>query len=258
MFERADVGRPDDAGDGEDAQFGVDADFLRAVDHQIAVGQHLGDDGGDRQVDAFRTRRRAVPSVSVSDEMSPSTLAEEPSPSTSNEPPSPSVRLAVRLRCDSFLSLARSLIEISTVRMSPASQRARVGEQPALAVVPQRELLDRTGRLLRIAVDRVPIRREARADRRERRRHADLLEGGRTAAGEQGETDDGEEPADHDGSSLRVALAMTPVMVAAALLSISLRIVLAWRGSSFMRMPAASSILTSASRSAAASGFILA
>ena len=62
-----------------------------------------------------------LPWLSVFDEMSPSMLALEPVPSTSNEPPSPSVRLAVRLRSDSFLSLARSLIEISTVRRSPAS-----------------------------------------------------------------------------------------------------------------------------------------
>ena len=43
----ADVLGADDAGDDEVADFEVDAHLLPALDHQIAVGQDLGDDGGD-------------------------------------------------------------------------------------------------------------------------------------------------------------------------------------------------------------------
>ena len=42
-----DIFRPDDARDDQFADFEVDADFLLALDHEIAIGQHLRDDGGD-------------------------------------------------------------------------------------------------------------------------------------------------------------------------------------------------------------------
>src|SRR4051812_10542598 len=42
-----DVLRPHDAGDDQLAYFVVHPDFLPALDDEIAVGQHLGDDGGN-------------------------------------------------------------------------------------------------------------------------------------------------------------------------------------------------------------------
>src|SRR6185437_6091267 len=42
-----DIFRARDAGDEQFAHFGVEPYFLLTLDHQIAVGQDLGDDGGD-------------------------------------------------------------------------------------------------------------------------------------------------------------------------------------------------------------------
>src|SRR5581483_4385213 len=51
----ADVERPDDAGDVEHPHLVVDAHFLRTADHHIAVGQHLGDHGGDGEMQLLRS-----------------------------------------------------------------------------------------------------------------------------------------------------------------------------------------------------------
>src|SRR6185312_12012894 len=48
-----DIGRPDDAGYGEHAQFVVHADLLLAADDEIAVRQHPGHDGGDGKLDVL-------------------------------------------------------------------------------------------------------------------------------------------------------------------------------------------------------------
>ena len=58
-----DVLGPHDAGDDQVADLEVDAHFLAALDHQVAVGQHLGDDGGDLGLEAFRAVHRARAAV---------------------------------------------------------------------------------------------------------------------------------------------------------------------------------------------------
>ena len=48
-----DVLRPHDAGDDQFADFEVDADLLLALDHEVAVRQHLRDHGGDVGLQRF-------------------------------------------------------------------------------------------------------------------------------------------------------------------------------------------------------------
>ena len=55
-----DVLGANDAGDDQLADFEIDPDFLLALDHQIAVRQHLGDDGGDVGLQAFLAHHRAL------------------------------------------------------------------------------------------------------------------------------------------------------------------------------------------------------
>ena len=61
--------------------------------------------------------------------------------------------LAVRLRSDSFLKLGAVVDRDQHGQDVAGRQRARIGEQPALAVVPERKALDRRRRLLGIVVD---------------------------------------------------------------------------------------------------------
>ena len=51
---------PDDTGDIQDADFVVDAHFLRTADQQIAVFEHAGHDGRDEQNQLFGPFRRAL------------------------------------------------------------------------------------------------------------------------------------------------------------------------------------------------------
>ncbi len=44
---------PDDAGDDQFADFEIDADFLLALDHEIAVRQELRHHGGDVGLQCF-------------------------------------------------------------------------------------------------------------------------------------------------------------------------------------------------------------
>ena len=55
-----DVLRAHDAGDDQFAHFEIDADLLLAFDHQIAVRQQLGDDGGDVGGQAFLPLHRTL------------------------------------------------------------------------------------------------------------------------------------------------------------------------------------------------------
>lgn len=54
------VFRPHDAGDDQFADFKIDADFLLALDHEIAVRQQLGDHGGDVGLQRFLPVDRAL------------------------------------------------------------------------------------------------------------------------------------------------------------------------------------------------------
>ncbi len=107
------------AGDGQHPEFGVDAHFLRTPDHQIAVRQDIGDDGGYVELQRFRTLDLPVRGGVRGELRVPAPLPAVLSLSHCALMSKPSLRLAVRLLSFWFLKLARSLILMLTVRMSP-------------------------------------------------------------------------------------------------------------------------------------------
>ncbi|ENN84074.1 hypothetical protein RHSP_71778 [Rhizobium freirei PRF 81] len=260
---RGDILRPHDTGDVENADFLIHADFLRAADHQIAILENAGDDGGDEQIDLLRTLHLALAvgagvGARGGRRIGFGLHAEDPG---GNIP----VHIAfVRTAAIGLVVPVRLVVDLDRDGQDVADiEGARVLEERRLRIVPERIALRDLVRPLRILRHLRRLRiLQAAADRTHGRRPADFPEGLRLAAGEKDDNcAGGRKTHIHEGSfDFDVfgsdALAMILVMTAALCASISARMRLDWRDESFMMIAAAIVVLTSLRLAAAASGFI--
>src|SRR5690606_4439068 len=188
---RTDVGRAHDTCDGQYPEFRIHAHFLRAPDHEVAVRQYVGDDSGHVQVQVLRTLDGPV-GIGLGlgiDRGGPLARRAEIIPAEVGAEAQGALRGAAAVV---LVLQTGAVIDLDLHgQYVPNLQRARVGEQPALPVVPKRKALDRLGRRLRVPVGSDTSGFAAGPHRRQRRFLVDLAKVGGAAAQQADEQNDG-------------------------------------------------------------------
>src|SRR5690606_24365535 len=134
---RTDVGRAHDTCDGQYPEFRIHAHFLRAPDHEVAVRQYVCDDSGHVQVQVLRTLDGPAVTrgrlgldggghLACRADIVPAEVGAEAEGALRG-----AGAVVLVLRTGEVIDLDRHGQEV------PNLQRARVDEQPALAVVPK-------------------------------------------------------------------------------------------------------------------------